>query len=328
MGNVKKKKLDYIFGPVPSRRLGFSLGVDIVPFKTCTLDCVYCQLGRTAMKTVKRERYATPKDIVDELSCVLDQGQKVDYITLSGSGEPTLNSNIGDIIESIKATVNTPVAVITNGTLLYQERVRNTLYRADLLIPSLDAATQEVFERINRPHHSLNVEKITEGLKTFSREFRGEMWLEIMLVKGFNDHLDEVEKIKAAVSEINPQQIQLNTVVRPPAENCAEELSAEELHKVKSILGEKCSIIGQFKNRKQKTVKMSMKSAIVDLTKRRSVTLSDISNSLGISWPDARKYLKELQEEEVIRAVVRGGQNYYRQMDESHNDKLSKSLGK
>ncbi|PJB45575.1 MAG: radical SAM protein [Deltaproteobacteria bacterium CG_4_9_14_3_um_filter_44_9] len=316
MDNLREVKLNYIFGPVPSRRLGFSLGVDIVPFKTCTLDCVYCQLGRTTRKTVKRGGFVTPKDILHELSYVLDQRQSIDYITFSGSGEPTLNSNIGEIIKTVKGITDTPVAVITNGTLLYQKGVRNALRNADLVIPSLDAVTQEVFERINRPHGSLEVDRIIDGLKSFSREFNGEIWLEIMFVKGQNDHLDEVEKIKTMVSEIDPKKIQLNTVVRPPAESSAEGLSVEELQAIETILGEKYSVIEEFQKKEQDTNETDIKSAILNLVRRRSVTLPDISSSLGIHMNEAIKYLNDLQKQKIIKIIVHDGQDYYMQMDE------------
>ncbi|MFH2012727.1 MAG: radical SAM protein [Pseudomonadota bacterium] len=316
MNQSREANLHYIFGPVPSRRLGFSLGVDIVPFKTCTLDCVYCQLGRTTRKTVKKEGFVTPKDIVHELSYVLKQKKSIDYITLSGSGEPTLNSNIGEIINAIKGITNIPVAVITNGTLLYQKKVRNALRNADLVIPSLDAVTKEVFSRINRPHSSLEVNRIIDGLKSFSGEFNGEIWLEIMFVKGQNDHPNEVNKLKTIASEINPKKIHLNTVIRPPAESSAKGLSVKELKKVKTILGKEYNIIGEFQKKEQDTKEADIKSAITNLVKRRSVTLPDISNSLGIHINETLKYLKDLQEENIIRVVVHDGQNYYSQMDD------------
>lgn len=311
MSDSRETGMNYIFGPVLSRRLGFSLGVDIVPFKTCTLDCVYCQLGRTTEKTVKRGSYVAISGVLHELSYALGQGQKMDYITLSGSGEPTLNSNIGDIIKAIKGITGTPIAVITNGTLLYQERVRKALYPADLVIPSIDAASQEAFERVNRPHNSLEVDQIIEGLKSFSNEFSGEIWLEMMLVKGINDYRDELRMIKATVSEINPQKIQLNTVVRPPAERSATALSPEELDRIKTMLGGKCSVIEEFWNKEQEIYDVDTRSAILNLTRRRSVTVSDISNSLGIHRNEVIKHLRDLQKEKVIHTVVHDKQNYY-----------------
>lgn len=308
---------NYIFGPVPSRRLGFSLGVDLIPYKTCTLDCVYCQLGKTTNKSEKSGDYVTSKDILDELRDVLSQEQKIDYITLSGSGEPTLNSNIGDIIKGIKGITSAPIAVITNGTLLYQRHIREALCQADLVIPSLDAVTQEVFERVNRPYGTLSVDQVIEGIKSFSKEYKGEVWLEVMAVKGINDHGDEVTKMKRIISEINPHKIQLNTVIRPPAESSAKGLSPKELERIRNTLGEKCCVIQEFQKEGLETYAKDTRTAILNLTERRGVTILDVSNALGIHRNEAVKLLEDLRKEKVIRAVFHDGQSYYKRMDES-----------
>ncbi len=314
--------LQHIFGPVPSRRLGFSLGVDITPFKTCTLDCVYCQLGRTTNKTIKRESYVASNDVLDELRDVLSRGKRIDYITFSGSGEPTLNSNIGEIIEGIKSITDVHVAVITNGTLLYERAVRDAICHADLIIPSLDAVSQEVFERVNRPHVSLRVNRMIEGLKCLSHEFTGEIWLEMMFVKGYNDGPSEVSRIKTIVSKINHQRIQLNTVVRPPAERLATALSPEELDGIKTMLGGKCNIIEEFRKKEQEIYDTDTRTAILNLTRRRSVTVSDISNSLGIHRNEVIKYLRDLREKKIVRIVMHCGQDYYKLADEPHKEEL------
>ena len=179
--------MSQIFGPVPSRRLGFSLGVDTIPFKTCSLDCIYCQLGRTTNKTIERKEYIAGENILREIEEILKRKKKIDYITFSGSGEPTLNSRMEEMITQIKRLTSIPVAILTNGTLLYQPRMREELMEADLVIPSLDAVSEEVFEKINRPHHKLKINEVIKGINTFSQEFRGKIWLEIMLVKGVND---------------------------------------------------------------------------------------------------------------------------------------------
>jgi len=157
----------YVYGPVPSRRLGFSLGVDLVPFKTCSLDCIYCQLGRTKQKTIERKSHAPIADVIKEIRKVLKLTHQIHYITFSGSGEPTLNSDIGALIKEVKALTSLPVAVLTNGTLLFMEDVQKDLLNADVVIPSLDAASPKVFRRVNRPHHSLKIETIIDGLKEF-----------------------------------------------------------------------------------------------------------------------------------------------------------------
>ena len=170
--------LKYIFGPVPSRRLGRSLGIDLIPYKTCTFDCIYCDLGRTTHKTTSRQSYVVSEEIQKELELslsVLDK--KPDYITLSGSGEPTLNTNIGEIIRKIKEITSTPVAVLTNGSLLSMDEVREDLSEADAVLPSLDAITPALFEYINRPHASLRIEEIISGLIQFRNQYRGQIWL-------------------------------------------------------------------------------------------------------------------------------------------------------
>jgi len=203
--------MSQIFGPVPSRRLGFSLGVDLVPFKTCTLDCVYCQLGSTTRKTVLRRPYVPAERIIAELKAALGHGQEIDYITLSGSGEPTLNSQIGWIIDETRKITDTPVAILTNGTLLSIKSVRKELSRADLVIPSLDATSQEVFEKVNRPYLSLRIESVIGGLKAFREEFKGQIWLEVMLVKGINDGADAIESLGKVTAQLGCEKIQLNS---------------------------------------------------------------------------------------------------------------------
>jgi wyosine [tRNA(Phe)-imidazoG37] synthetase (radical SAM superfamily) len=183
----------YIFGPVPSRRLGRSLGVDLVPFKTCSFDCIYCDLGRTTQKTTSRQPFASPEKIVEELELTLSVlDKKPDFITLSGSGEPTLNNDIGAIIRRAKEITSIPVAVLTNSSLLSLQEVRNDLSEADLVVPSLDAVTPALFEYVNRPHPSLRIEDIVQGLIQFRKQYRGQIWLEILFCRGANDDREEV----------------------------------------------------------------------------------------------------------------------------------------
>ena len=183
----KEKNFPHLYGPVPSRRLGYSLGVDLLPFKTCSLSCIYCQLGNSPKKTIRRINPYSEKKILEEIKEFLKTGARVDFITFSGSGEPTLNKSIGWLIREIKKFTNIPVAVLTNSTLLSRAEVRKELAAVDVVVPSLDAATQRIFKKINRPHPSLRIEKIIEGLVKFRKEFKGQIWLEIMLVKGVND---------------------------------------------------------------------------------------------------------------------------------------------
>ncbi len=300
-----------IFGPVASRRLGFSLGVDTIPFKTCSLDCVYCQLGRTTNKTIQRKEYIAADDILREIEEVLQEGKRIDYITFSGSGEPTLNSEIRRMISRIKELTPIPVAILTNGTLLYQQRMREDLMEADLVIPSLDTVTQEIFKMVNRPHPSLKIEKVITGINSFSQEFNGKVWLEIMVVKGINDSLEEIEKTAQVIKEMNLEKIQLNTVIRPPAEEFARPLTAEELKNIKTILGEKCEIIAKFKRPTQKVYKRDVEKLILSMVKRRPLTLVDISQCLGLHRNEIIKYVETLEKKNQIKTRVHSGERYY-----------------
>jgi len=300
-----------IFGPVPSRRLGFSLGVDTIPFKTCSLNCIYCQLGRTINKTIQRKEYIAADDILREIEEILREGKRIDYITFSGSGEPTLNSEIRRIISRVKELTSIPLAILTNGTLLYQPRMREDLMEADLVIPSLDTVTQEIFQMVNRPHPSLKIEKVITGIDSFSQEFNGKVWLEIMVVKGINDSLEEIEKTAQVIKQMNLEKIQLNTVVRPPAEEFARPLTRKDLKNIKTVLGKKCEIIAEFKRATQKAYKRDVEKRILSMAKRRPVTLVDISQCLGLHRNEIIKYVEILEKKHQIKTKVHSGERYY-----------------
>jgi len=303
--------MSQIFGPVPSRRLGLSLGIDIIPFKTCTLDCIYCQLGRTTNKTIERGKYTASDEILRELEKVLREGERVDYITFSGSGEPTLNPEIGKMITGIKEMTSIPVAVLTNGTLLYQPRVEADLLEADLVVPSLDGASEEVFRRVNRPHSSLTISEVIRGIKTFSRNFKGKIWLEIMLVKGMNDSEKSINEIKKVAREIKLDKIQLNTVVRPPAEESAGALGWQDLERIRSILGKRCEIIAELKKLERRAYKGDIEEAILTMVRRRPLTLAEISSSLGLHQNEVIKYIGLLEREGQIKKRIHREKRYY-----------------
>ena len=322
MPNIKDKESPiHIYGPVPSRRLGFSLGIDIIPPKTCTLDCIYCQLGPTPDKTAERQEHYTVESVIAQISEAISSGQRIDYITFSGSGEPTLNRILGKLIREIKKISDVPVAVLTNGTLLFDERVRKDLQLADLVVPSLDAATQDVFTKINRPHSSLRIAKIIAGLVKFRQEFKGQIWLEIMLVKGINDSPGHIKKLKEAVNKILPDRIQLNTVIRPPAEEFALPLSPEELEKIRKAFGKNCEIIADFSSRDQLPQRKNLENRILSIIQRRPVTLLDISTSLGKHPEEILKYLISLIDEGLIRSVPHKDKTYYEPITPKTNDR-------
>ena len=297
--------MSHLFGPVPSRRLGRSLGLDITPYKTCTFDCVYCQLGRTTNKTVQRREYIAKDSILCELRDFLSEGEAdIDYITFAGSGEPTLHSGIGEMIDAIKTMTDIPVAVITNGSLLFREDVRGDLSNADVVLPSLDAATTSAFRAVNQPHESLSVDRIIEGLRMFREVFRGEFWLEIMFVRGVNDGTDEVTALSDAISTIDPDRVQLNTVVRPP---CEDAMPVDEDEMVR-ILGE---FGGNFDVEIIAEKRIEVRADILPLLERRPLTLDQIAGSLGMHRNEAAKYLRELIEQGAVIETVHGGKRYF-----------------
>ena len=306
-----KKEKSYIFGPVPSRRLGFSLGIDLVPYKVCSLNCIYCQLGRTTNKTVETREYISSSSILKQLKEVLSSGRKIDYLTFSGSGEPTLNSKIGEMISEIKKISKIPIAVLTNGTLLFKKEMREKLKKADLVIPSLDAVTPSVFKKVNRPYPSLKIDKIITGLRKFREEFRGKIWLEIMLVAGVNDNPEEIEKFKNAIEAIRPDLTQINTPVRPPAEKWAKPVSLAKLKNIKKLFGKNCEIIASFKRKKQSTYQKDLEKEILTLLSRRPVTLQEISNVLGAHINEVIKYLEVLEKDKRIKSKIYQGKRYY-----------------
>jgi wyosine [tRNA(Phe)-imidazoG37] synthetase (radical SAM superfamily) len=302
----------HIYGPVPSRRLGFSLGVDLVPYKVCSYDCIYCQLGRTTDKTVERKEYIAKDEILSQVEETISLDKKIDYITISGSGEPTLNSAMGEIIREIKKMSEIPIAVITNGSLLWDKEVRRELLLADLLLPSLDAADPETFGMINCPHHSLDFHKIVKGLTDLRREFKGIIWLELMLIKGINDNPGEIDLFKSIVSGAGFDRIQLNTVIRPPSQESASPLSAVRLEEIRDVFGRNCENIPDFKSvQKQNITSEDVEAQILEMIERRPVTLSDISTSSGIHRNEVIKYLSILEMKDKIKAYDHEDSHYY-----------------
>jgi len=236
----------YIYGPVKSRRLGNSLGISIVPYKVCSFDCVYCQLKKTTKKTRKRKKYAPVGEILEEVKNFFinkPKDLKIDCVTFSGSGEPTLHSSIGALIRAVKELTRLPVALITNSSTMVDSKVSRDIKDVDLLVPSLDAVTQDVFEKIDLPIKGLRVEDVIEALIKFRRTFKGKIWLEVMLVRGLNDSPEYLKKIKKAADMIKPDRIQLNAPIRPPAQNWVKPVLHSTLKKAKEIFGANCDIV-------------------------------------------------------------------------------------
>jgi len=286
MVRVSGKHYKYLYGPVPSRRLGRSLGIDLVPHKICTYDCIYCQVGRTTKRSLVRQEYVPVKEVLEEVELFLKRkSPPIDHFSLTGSGEPTLHSQIGSIIREIKSISAIPVAVITNGSLLYQRKVRKDLLPADVVLPSLDAVTPEIFTRINRPHPKLSAQRVIEGMIEFRRVYKGQMWLEILFCKGVNDGPGELREMKDAVERIQPDRIHLNTVVRPPSEDWAKPLDPKELKRIKAFLGDRTSIIAEFDRHLEPVPRKELKERILKMLERRPLSSADLMLLTG-SLPD------------------------------------------
>jgi wyosine [tRNA(Phe)-imidazoG37] synthetase (radical SAM superfamily) len=241
---VKEKKVRHITGQVRSRRLGRSLGVDLVPFKTCPYDCIYCELGRTTYKSVTPEDYAPPKDILQEIRESLEAIPPPDHITLAGAGEPTLYSRIGEVIGGIKAMTDIPVALLTSGALFWMKDVRTSVRDADLIIPSLDGGDDPTFQCINRPHEDISFEKMIRGLSALRESYAGPLWLEVFLVEGMNTEKENTLKIRTCAERISPDRIQLNTLDRSAAEAFVRAVPEEKMKRIASLLGPRCEVIG------------------------------------------------------------------------------------
>jgi wyosine [tRNA(Phe)-imidazoG37] synthetase (radical SAM superfamily) len=306
------KPYRYLYGPVPSRRLGRSLGIDLVPHKICTYDCIYCQIGNTTEKTLVRKEYVPVKEILEEVKRFLkEETSSIDHLSLSGSGEPTLHSQIRSIIEGIKAITSIPIAVITNGSLLYEEEVRKDLLGADIVLPSLDAVSSEVFMKINRPCSGISIEKVIEGMVEFRKVYKGQIWLEILFCKDVNDNKEELLRMKKVLDRIQPDLIHLNTIVRPPSEKWAAPLNQKEMEEIQIFFGEKASIISEFDRHPSSVPERDIKEEILKILKRRPLSLSDLSRGMGISTNELDRYIEPLTREGKIQTRIFGDSIYY-----------------
>ena len=303
-------KREHIFGPVPSRRLGRSLGVDLVPLKTCTYDCIYCQLGRTTNKTMHRKEWVPIDSVIEQLKDKLDY--KPDYITLSGSGEPILFSRLEELISRIKGITNIPVAVLTNGSLLWMPQVRKALKPADLVVPSLDAGCNHIFQYVNRPHSDISFSRMLEGLVKFRNEYDGKYWLEVFLFAGVTTTEIEIKRLKTCINSIYPDKVQVNTVTRPPTENFAEPVQQKQLNNLAAQLYENAEVIADYKSVHKQQDFSARRQDILTLLKRRPCSIEDIAAGLGFHRNEVVKYIEELSSEGKIKSKPHNQQLYYK----------------
>lgn len=289
--------MGYIYGPVPSRRLGSSLGIDPIPMKTCNWNCVYCQLGRTARLMRERSPHVPATDILEELEEKLGGHRpgEIDWVTIVGSGEPTLNSEIGILIEGVKKLTTIPVGVITNGSLLSDRQVRRELRQADAVLPTLDAGNEELFRRINRPLRALTLERHLEGLRTFRTEYTGFLWVEVMLVSGMNDGEEELLEIAKELAKIRPDRVDLSEPERPPLEPWVSPSSHEGKLRALAILGEVARVLPPTPQRYDFSSE-SMEESIADVIARHPLPDEEL-----------RRQLPASRREEIIAALEKGG---------------------
>lgn len=287
----------HIFGPVPSRRLGVSLGLDLVPFKICSLDCVYCEVGKTKQLTVKRDEYVSYDEVISEINAYLKSSPKIDYITFSGAGEPTLNNRIGDIIRYLKSNyAQYKIALLTNGTLFTNRQVISECLEADLILPSLDAVSDKVFQKINRPHPELNNLNIIESLIELRKNYKNKLWLEVFIVNGVNDTEEELLLLKENIQKINPDLVQLNSLDRPGTEKWVNAISSERMMEIAiQFYPLNTEIIAKYKSRDEiNSYKKQNEETIISLLKRRPCTESDLLELTGLKINEINKYLGTL----------------------------------
>lgn len=313
MDNPKSKIQNpkFVFGPVPSRRLGRSLGVDLIPFKTCTFDCIYCQIGRTLHHAMERREFVPMNEVLLHLKEALASGPRPDYITLAGSGEPTLYSRLGELIDRIHALTDVPVDIITNGSTLWMDEVFAETVKVDLIIPSLDAGDEKTFMAINRSVPHITFQNILDGLNRLRQTCPEKVWLEVFLIKGLNDSPEHVQKIADLVRPMNFAKVQLNTAVRPPAEKFVQCVSAEELENLAGLFTPRAQIIADFPAPKAEGQCRVHADAVLEMLRRRPCTLDDIVAGLNVRKQEALEIVEILLKDKKIHAQLRQGREYY-----------------
>jgi wyosine [tRNA(Phe)-imidazoG37] synthetase (radical SAM superfamily) len=307
---VSPPSLCHVYGPVPSRRLGLSLGVDLVPPKTCTYDCVYCQLGRTTCLTLERRQHVGVDALVTEVEAALARGATPDIVTLSGSGEPTLYRPLGELIAALRRRFR-PVGVLTNGSLLFDPQVRAELGEADVVMPSLDAGDEATFVGVNRPHPELDLAKVVEGLVAFRNGYRGQLWLEVMLLAGLTGTHDDAAAIARLAARVRPDRVHLNTVVRPPAEAYAEAVPAAELAELAELFGPHAEAIDDRDATPGCDRSAVSRSERLALLRRRPCTATDVGEALTVAPNAAVKALDALLRAGEVELRRRGDRLFY-----------------
>lgn len=310
-----QKKYNYIFGPVPSRRLGMSLGLDMVPHKTCSLNCAYCECGKTTTFSLERKPYIPADKLISELDIFMQESDiKIDAITFGGSGEPLLNSDIRIVIDHIKRKYpHIKTALLTNSSLFFMPEVRKEVLDIDYVLPSYDAYSEEAFKKINNPTTELTAQMITDGLIEFSKEYKGILWVEVFILDDVNDNPEEIENIKKVLTAISPNRVQLNTLDRPGAFNWVKPASKDTMASVASQLAPlPVEIVSRsFAPETSDKAKNYSDEDIISTISRRPLTVEDIAITMQISINDADKILSKLVDEKKLKIDSSSGQKFY-----------------
>jgi len=317
---IMEKKYNYLFGPVPSRRFGRSLGVDLTPYKTCSMDCIFCQLGRTTEKTVARKEYVPTDIVLSELKDWLNKDGRADYITLSGSGEPTLHSRFGEVLEFIRSNSKIPAVLLSNGTMLNLPEVRDAAACANIVKVSLSSWDQVSYEWVNRPHPQLRFDHLIKGQKDFRAQFKGQVWMEIFLIAGTNSTPANVRKIADLAKEIGPDRIQLNTAVRPPSEDYATPLSEKRMEALTDLFHPTAEIIAEFKAKHANHVQANQEM-IFSMLQRRPCTADQIADVFDMHLNEVSKYLGKLIRTGQIRSELKKRAVYYLVVSRKEKDR-------
>ncbi|MDD2241343.1 MAG: radical SAM protein [Kiritimatiellae bacterium] len=300
----------YIFGPVPSRRFGRSLGVDLTPLKTCSFNCLFCQLGPTPHPTLERRDYVPVAAVQDEILRWRDGGGQADYATLSGSGEPTLHARFGDILQFLKAELPCPCVLLTNGSLLDRPAVRDAACQADVVKLSLSAWDEASFHAVNRPHPDLNFEHMVAGLQAFRRQYTGQIWLEVFLMAGLNDAPEDVARIAVLADSIGPDILHLNTAVRPPADSTVQPVDQAHMNTLAGLFHPRATVIADFSAAPDSPVAVT-ETNILDMLRRRPCTAKQLAEVFGLHLNEVAKYTGHLVREGRIQVLPRGAEIYY-----------------
>jgi wyosine [tRNA(Phe)-imidazoG37] synthetase (radical SAM superfamily) len=306
--------MKFVYGPVPSRRLGQSLGVDPVPLKTCNWNCVYCQLGRSKPMVNERREYFPAEAILDDVKRALASHAPgdIDWITFVGSGETTLHSRLGWLIQEVKALTQHPVAIITNGSLLYLPEVREELALADAVLPSLDAGTPELYQRVNRPVAGLPFESLLEGMIAFRKGYQGKLWVEVMLVQGLNDSELALRDIANALARIQPDEVHIVLPTRPPVETWVQPPNEESLLHARALLGDIAHVLHPGSGSFDLSGNESLTEAVVGIITRHPMRESELIETLQHWSPgDIAATMIELERSGKAQIVERFGIRYW-----------------